>query len=87
MIDCETQRMSEPTPVLDTFVSGLGDVEDLGGGCFRFTLFATRHNGEEFAVVAKLVMPRDAVLPALILAAKTVGLAFAADRFGHRGLH
>lgn len=78
-IDCEPHRMSEPVPVLDIFVSGLGEVEDLGGGVFRFTFFAKHHgpSGEEQIVVAKLVAPCEAVPPALIMAAKAVGYRLA----------
>lgn len=63
--------------VLDTFVSGLGEVEDVGGGCYRFTFFA-RHKGdagEEMLVVAKLIAPMEAVPPALFMAAKAIGFA------------
>lgn len=72
--DSEPCRMIEPVPVHDIFVSGLGEVEDIGGGCFRFTLFIASHNGEDFVVAAKLIMPREAVIPALTLAAKGIGL-------------
>lgn len=75
----ETGRLSDPGIVLDTFVSGLGEVEDLGGGCFRFTFYA-KHRGEDggdMIVVAKLVAPMEAVPPALLMAAKAIGLSMA----------
>jgi hypothetical protein len=70
-------HMTEPGVTPDVFVSGLGEVEDLGGGCFRFTFFA-RHKsegGEELIVVAKLIAPMEAVPPALFLAAKAIGFS------------
>lgn len=75
----ESGRMSDPGIVLDTFVSGLGEVEDLGGGCFRFTFYAKHRDkdGEDMIVVAKLIAPMEAIPPALIMAAKAIGLSMA----------
>lgn len=72
--DC---RLTDPGVVLDTFVSGLGEVEDVGGGCFRFTFYAKHHGdgGDELVVVAKLVAPMEAVPPALFLAARAIGFS------------
>jgi hypothetical protein len=72
--DC---RLTDQGVVLDTFVSGLGEVEDVGGGCFRFTFFAKHHGdgGDELVVVAKLVAPMEAVPPALFLAARAIGFS------------
>jgi hypothetical protein len=72
-------RMTDPGIVLDTFVSGLGEVEDLGGGCFRFTFYAKHRSeaGEDMIVVAKLIAPMEAIPPALIMAAKAIGLSMA----------
>lgn len=70
-------RLTEPGILPDIFVSGLGEVEDLGGGCFRFTFFA-RHkgeDGEELLVVAKLIAPMEAVPPALFMAARAIGFS------------
>jgi hypothetical protein len=82
--------MTEPGIVSDIFVSGLGEVEDLGGGCFRFTFFS-RHKseaGEEMIIVAKLVAPMEAVPPALFMAAKAIGLSLAVGGYFPRaGLH
>ena len=77
--DSEPHRMTETAPVHDVFVSGLGDVEDLGGGVYRFVFFAKHHgpNGVEETVVAKLIAPCEAVPPALIMAAKAVGYRLA----------
>lgn len=75
-------EMIEAFGVPDTFVSGMGRVENLGGGCYRFTFFARQTIGgkEELVVVAKLVTPLEAVPPALVMAAKAVGYYVAADR-------
>ena len=83
-------RLSNPGRVPDTFVSGLGEVEDLGGGCFRFVFFSIHKtdHGEEMVVVAKLVAPLEAVPPALIMAATAVGFSMAAGKyFPKPGLH
>lgn len=70
-------RLSEPVIVPDVFVSGLGEVEDLGGGCFRFTFFVKQHidGAEETVIVAKLIAPMEAVPPALFLAARAIGFS------------
>lgn len=75
--DCEARKLVDAGFVLDTFVSGLGDVEDVGGGCFRFVFYAKHHtaDGEELTVVAKLVAPMEAVPPALFLAARAIGFS------------
>lgn len=73
----EGARLIEQAHVPDIFVSGLGEVEDLGGGCYRFIFFAKQTIGgrEETVVVAKLVAPAHAVPPAILLAAKSIGLS------------
>jgi hypothetical protein len=69
--------------VSDIFVSGLGEVEDIGGGCFRFTFFSKRHIGddEEWVAVAKLVAPREAVPSALLMAAKAIGFSLVTGEY------
>lgn len=71
-------RMTEPVLVPDIFVSGLGEVEDLGGGCFRFVFYVKQHTPDgtdETMIVAKLIAPMEAVPPALLLAARAIGLS------------
>lgn len=83
-------KLTDPLNVSDTYVSGLGEAEDLGDGCFRFTFFSThRADGQEQRiVVAKLVVPRSAVPPAILLAAKAVGYSVAAGvYFPRQHLH
>lgn len=43
----------------EIFVSGVGDIEDIGGGCVRFT-FYVMEKGQRI-VTAKIVMPISAV--------------------------
>lgn len=67
----ERGELLELFAVPDTFVSGLGNVEDIGGGCYRFTLFTTQevHGRKEQVVVAKLIMSAEALPDALHTAA------------------
>lgn len=77
MMAGEEFRLVEPVPVPDIFVSGLAQVEDIGGGCLRFTFFCRRHagTGEEVLVAAKLIAPIEAVPPAIMLAARAIGFS------------
>lgn len=80
--------MVDPTIVSDVFASGLGEVWDVGGGCYRFVFFANYPSRMEKIIVARLVMPIEAVPPALVLAAKAVGFSLAAGcYFPKIGLH
>jgi hypothetical protein len=60
----------EPVVIRDTFVSGLARIEDVGGGNFRFTFYTTQRSTlftderVEHVVVARIVMPKDAVTAA-----------------------
>ena len=75
--------LTDPLNITDTFASGMSEVEDLGGGCFRFTLFARHYAGnrEERVIVARIVMPREAIPPALLMAAKAVGYSMAVGAY------
>lgn len=66
-------NLTESYAVADTFVSGLGEVEDIGGGCFRFTFYSrSTHDGrEEWQVAARIIMPATAVPNAMGLTART----------------
>lgn len=64
----EQREMLEAFGVPDTFVTGLGSVEDVGGGCWRFTFFATQ--GRDLVVAAKLVISGAALPDAIYMAAK-----------------
>jgi hypothetical protein len=89
MLAAEGVRLIEPYSVNDIFVSGLGEVEDLGGGCYRFTFFAKQHgnDGEETVVVAKLIAPMEAVPPALFLAARAIGFSLVGGFAPRKDLH
>jgi hypothetical protein len=62
--------------VQDTFVTGLGAVENIGGGNFRFTFFTSQdvHGRSELVVAAKLIMSIEAVPDAIQMAAKLTNL-------------
>lgn len=71
-----TEHLIEQYGRPDTYVSGLAEVEDLGDGNFRFVFVARKRVGdrEELVVVANLVAPLQAVPPALVKAAKAIGM-------------
>lgn len=68
-------QMLDAFGVSDIFISGLGEIEHLGGGCYRFTFYTKQHIGdrEELVVTARLVVPMEAVPPAVQMTAKAVG--------------
>jgi hypothetical protein len=56
--------LSEIVPIQDVFCSGLGAIERLEGGLFRFWIFVTHRSDEdgvEKIVVSKLVMSKVAL--------------------------
>lgn len=65
-------ELTEIYAVSDTFVSGLGEVEDIGGGCLRFIFFSrhTHEGREELQIVARIIMPVEAVPVAIRMAAR-----------------
>lgn len=73
----------EPYGVSDTFVSGIADIEDLGDGNYRFTLYAKRRNShnqtEERQVVAALIMTRDTVIRCIMQSAMSIDLPIATE--------
>lgn len=75
MLHAAEKRLVEPFNVADVFVTGLGEIEDAGGGCYRFILYSDRHVGDglESIVVTKIVMPADAIPKAIALTAKALG--------------
>lgn len=70
MTDEAQNQMVEPFVVPDTYVNGLGEVEYVGGGDFRFTFFSLQH-GERVAV-AKLVCSAETVPAAAHMALSAV---------------
>lgn len=68
--------------VADVFVSGLAEVEDIGSGCLRFVFYSIQHTPsgeEERMVVAKLIMPIDALPAAVMQSARACGLSVAME--------
>lgn len=71
----------ETAVVSDIFCSGLAEAEDLGDGNFRFTLYAKQktfndYTGEtELVIVARLIMPAGAVMEAIQMTMKAMGVA------------
>lgn len=62
------EMLSEPICITDTFASGMAAAEDLGEGLMRFTFYARQqsiYGGEEFVIVARIVMPTTATLAAI----------------------
>lgn len=64
-------HLIEPIAVPDTFVSGLAEVENLGGGNFRFVFYTKQHDA--WVISAKLIGSREEVVPVIIMAAKAIG--------------
>lgn len=75
------EKLIDPYAVSDTFVSGLGEVEYVGGGCWRFVFYTVQHvdGREERVVAAKLIAPGDTVPDAVIKASKAVGIGLAME--------
>ena len=67
----EQREMLEAFGIPDTFVTGLGSVEDVGGGCWRFTFFTAQ--GRDRIVAAKLVICGAALPDAIHMAATLTG--------------
>lgn len=63
----EKIEMLEPFAVPDTFVSGLGSVENMGGGNYRFTFYTAQDH--DLVVAAKLIMSIAAVPEAMHMTA------------------
>lgn len=67
--------MLELFAVPDTFVSGLGSVEHIGGGCYRFTMFSEQDvDGQRELVVAlRVVVSKESIPEAMHMAATATG--------------
>jgi hypothetical protein len=73
--------LTEIIPIQDIFCSGLGAIEKLEGGCFRFYLYAAQEadggGAKEKVLVAKLVMPISAIPEAIIRTTAAFGASTA----------
>jgi hypothetical protein len=69
----ERQELLEMFGVPDVFVTGLAHVENIGGGCWRFTFFTSQEVGgkQEMVVAAKIIMPGESVPEAMHMTALT----------------
>jgi hypothetical protein len=65
------REMLELFAVPDVFVTGMGNVESIGGGNYRFTFFVSQDVGgsHECVVAAKIVMSIEALPDAIHMAA------------------
>ncbi len=83
-------RLIDPHQVQDIFISGLGDIEEVGDGCDRFVLYSRQmKNGREtFVVAARIVVPTSALPAILYLAARHIGMTLVrAARFVSGTVH
>lgn len=65
--------LAEPFAVPDVYVSGLWNIEPLGGGTARFTFYTIKHGEPELS--ASLVAPLAAVPPAILMGFRAMGVA------------
>lgn len=80
----------DPHQVADIFVTGLGDIENVGDGCDRFTLYACQHveGREVYVVVARVIVPQSRLPAILYLAARHIGMTLVrAARFVSGTVH
>ncbi len=85
--------MVELGQVPEIFCSGLGKIENVGGGCLRFYLYVTQApidgGAPEQVLVAKLIAPMSAVPDAVLQMMAAVGeragraLDLVADKLVH----
>lgn len=89
-IELHPGAMIDPHQVPDIFVCGLGDIESVGDGCDRFTLYTCQHidGVEVHVVVARVVVPQSALPAILYLAARHIGMTLVkAARFVSGTVH
>lgn len=69
----KAMEMVEPFAIPDVYASGLAEVEDIGGGNYRFVLYALHRSGgrEERQVVARIIMCAEAIPEAMRMTART----------------
>jgi hypothetical protein len=80
-LEHDAPQMIDAYGVQDVFITGLGSIEQVGGGCLRFVFFSEQHSGDrdERFVVARLVLPMEAVGPAALAALKAIGMKMITD--------
>jgi hypothetical protein len=74
-------QLLQAAAVPDIFCTSLGVVEAVSGGCFRFVLYSRQRVGDtvEMVVVARIILPAEAILPAIVRAGSAIGLAMTAS--------
>jgi len=80
-----TPPLIEPQPIVDTYVSGVGAIEDVGGGNYRLYLYVNQVmkyplteplGPPERLVIAKVIMPRTAFPDAMGQIITAIGKTF-----------
>ncbi|WP_336057346.1 hypothetical protein [Nitratireductor sp. CH_MIT9313-5] len=70
-------KMIELTPVQDTYIDGIGSVDQIARGVFRFTFYSIQNDpftgGTQRVVVAKNICALENVVPALVVCADAIG--------------
>lgn len=76
MVMNEKREMLELFAVPDVFVTGMGSVENIGGGNYRFTFFVSQDVGghHEQVVTAKLIMSIEALPDAIGMATRLTSM-------------
>lgn len=79
MLDGERVPLVEPFVVPDTYATGLHDIEHLGDGLYRLTLYAKQRSAmdghsEERIVVARLVLSTMSIFHSAQWALKAIGV-------------
>lgn len=69
--------MVELTPIQDTYIDGIGRVDQVARGVFRFTFYTVQTDpftgGKQRVVVAKNICALENVVPALVVCAEAIG--------------
>ena len=73
----------EPVAVLDVFISGIAEVEEMGDGMIRLVCYSKRKNpcdcSIERIIVASLVMTKETLVRNMFACAKPVAVSVVAD--------
>jgi len=81
--------ITEPMAIPDIFISEVHSFEAIGGGCVRVTCTVNQtsvHDGTpERVVCLRVVLPREAIIPAMLMAGRHVGWHLAGELPGGEG--
>lgn len=86
-IDVPEPSLTDAHAVPDIFATGLGPIEEVGGDCHRYVLYAQQRiaGQDQFVVVARIIVPRQSLPAILILAARSIGMSLVRAATGHPG--